>query len=290
MYPAEFDYVAPETLEEALGVLAEDPEARPLAGGQSLIPLLKLRLTEVKRLVDLRKIEGLRYVREEGDEIAIGALTPHAEVAASDRLTGAGRALAEAAASVGDPQVRNVGTLGGSLAHADPAADLPAAAVALDATLVTRGVEGERRVPAEEFFQGLWTTALEPGELLVEVRIPAGGGGNGSGGRGAYEKLAHRASGFAVVGVAAAVEVDEGRFGRVRVGLTGVGNRPVRLGDVEEVLAGGEVAEGVVAEACAGAGAAVEFPQDDLQGSGEYRRAMTDVYARRAIWRAATAG
>lgn len=282
MLPADFDYVAPDSLEEAVRILADDPEARALAGGQSLVPLLKLRLADPGRLVDLGRLDGLRYVRREDGEVAVGALTTHAEVATSEELRGGLRALAEAAGSVGDAQVRNRGTLGGSLAHADPSADLPAAALALDATLVVRGPEGERRVPARDFFRGLWTTALEPGELLVEVRLPAADGARGS-----YRKLRQEASGFALVGAAAAVETEGGVCRRAAVGVTGAGTAPLRLPAVEEALVGGPLTEERVREACEDAGEAVEAPQDSTHGSAEYRRAMTGVLARRAVLAAA---
>lgn len=282
MYPDRFDYVAPDSLEGVLDALAEDPEARVLAGGQSLVPLLKLRLAAPSRLVDLRKLDGLREVREEDDHLEVGAMARHAEVARWPALEGGARALAEAAASVGDLQVRNLGTLGGSLAHADPSADLPAAALALEAELVARGPEGERTIPAEEFFLGLWTTALQPGEVLTRVRVPRREGAGG-----AYAKLTHKASGFAVVGAAAVVEAEDGVCRRARVALTGAGTAPLRLPAVEEALEGEPLEEEAVEAACRGAGDAVESPQEDLQGSADYRRAMAGVMAKRAVLRAA---
>lgn len=282
MLPPDFDYVAPDSLEEALRILADDPEARVLAGGQSLIPLLKLRLADPSRLVDLRKLDDLRYVRRDDGRVAVGALTTHAEVAASDLLEGGARAVAQAARSVGDAQVRNRGTLGGSLAHADPSADLPAAVLALDAELVVRGPDGRRTVPAADFFVGLWTTALRPGEVLTEVRLPADDGA-----RGAYEKLRQKASGFALVGAAAVVEMDGDVCRRARIGVTGAGSAPQRLAEAEEALAGGPLDDDRVREVCADAGSAVEAPQDDLHGSADYRRSMTGVCARRAVLAAA---
>jgi carbon-monoxide dehydrogenase medium subunit len=285
MYPDEIDYVAPGSLEEALDALADDPGARVLAGGQSLVPLLKLRLATPGRLVDLRRLDELRYVRREDGAVEIGALTPHARVAGSGELSGGARAMRRAAASVGDVQVRNMGTLGGSLAHADPSADLPAAALALEATLVARGPDGEREIPAEEFFLGLWTTALRPGEILTAVRfdVPEAS-------RGAYAKLEHRASGFALVGAAAVLELEGDGCRDARVALTGAGSVPLRLPEVEEALAGSELDEASVEAACAGAGEAVESPQDDLQGSAAYRRAMSGVMAKRAVLEAAGRG
>lgn len=278
MLPAEFDYIAPDSLEEALEVLAEDPDATVLAGGQSLIPLLKQRLAHPSRLVDLRRLDGLRYVREAEGGVAVGALTPHAEVAASELLVDGAAALAQAARAVGDAQVRNRGTLGGSLAHSDPAADLPAAVLALDATLVARSAEGEREIPARDFFLGVWTNALEPGEVLTEVRFPVP-----SGSRGAYRKLRQKASGFALVGAAAVLELDGEACSAARVAVTGAGSAATRLPAVEEALVGGPVTEERAREACEGAGQALDAPQDDVHASADYRRAMTDVYARRAV-------
>ncbi|HKK08227.1 MAG TPA: xanthine dehydrogenase family protein subunit M [Gemmatimonadota bacterium] len=283
MLPSAFDYVAPSSLDEAIEALASDPEARVLAGGQSLIPLLKLRLARPGRLVDLRKLEALSYVREEDGGLAIGGMTPHAEVAGSPLLAGAARAVAEAAAAVGDPQVRNRGTFGGSLAHADPSADLPAAVLAMGGTLVARGPEGEREIPAGDFFLAPWTTALRPDEILTGARLPVPAGSGG-----AYVKLEQRASGFALVGVAAVLELEGGVVRRARLAVTGAGNRPVRLEGAEEALAGVDAAdEGAVREACRDAGSAVESPQEDLHGSAAYRRAMTGVMAARAVLRAA---
>ncbi|MEJ2371213.1 MAG: FAD binding domain-containing protein, partial [Gemmatimonadales bacterium] len=233
MLPAEFDYAAPESLEEALALLAGGGNVRMLAGGQSLLPTLKLRLDRPDLVVDLRNLSELSYVREADGEIAIGALTTYADLVASDLIgAGAARCLAEAAASVGDLQVRNLGTIGGSLSHADPAADLPAAALALDCTLVARSEEGDRAIAAADFFHGLWTTALLPSEMLREIRFRKASGG------GAYEKLRQAASGFALVGAAAVVEMDGDTIASARVALTGVGSGPVRLRALEEHLTG----------------------------------------------------
>jgi len=279
MLPSAFDYVAPTSLEEAIAALEADPDARLLAGGQSLIPLLKLRLARPGTLVDLRKLGGLRYVREEDGGVAIGGLTPHAEVAASPLLTGAGRAVAQAAASVGDPQVRNRGTFGGSLAHADPAADLPAAVLAADGSLVARGPDGEREIEAADFFLAPWTTALGPDEILTGAHLPIPPGSAG-----AYAKLEQKASGFALVGVAAVLELRDGAIRSARLAVTGAGSRPVRLEGAEQALAGVDPSdEAAVREACGDAGRALESPQEDLHGSAEYRRAMTGVVAARAV-------
>jgi len=283
MRPSAFDYVAPASLDEALEALSGDPEARVLAGGQSLIPLLKLRLARPSRLVDLRRLEELRYVRAEDGGLAIGGLTPHAVLATSRLLTGAARALAQAAAAIGDMQVRNRGTLGGSLAHADPSADLPAAVLALEATLEARGPDGGREIPAADFFVAPFATALDPGEILTSVRFevqPESLGG--------YAKLRQKASGFALVGVAAVLEMDGHACRGARLAVTGAGTLPRRLSSAEEALAGVDPRdEAAVREACRGAGEALPDVQADLHGSGEYRRAMTDVVAARAVLRAA---
>lgn len=281
MLPAEFDYAAPESLDEALALLGGG-NVRILAGGQSLLPSLKLRLDRPELVVDLRKIPELSYVRQEGEEIAIGALTTYADLVASDLVaSGGARCLAEAAASVGDLQVRNLGTVGGSLAHADPAADIPAAALALDVSLVACSEKGERTIAAANFFHGLWTTALRPSEILREIRFRKPDG------EGAYEKLRQAASGFALVGAAAVVELDGEAIAGVRVALTGVGSCPVRLQAVEERLAGEPLSEELVREACAAAGEVIEDPIGDAHASAEYRVAMAGVTARRAILRAA---
>lgn len=282
MLATAFDYATPDTLDEALGMLAGDPDARVLAGGQSLVPLLKMRLARPGTLVDLRRLDDLRGIRREGDVVEVGALTRHAEVAGSGELSGAGRALRDAAAAIGDAQVRNRGTLGGSLAHADPSADLPAAVLALDAEIELRGASGPRTVAAEDFFRGLFTTALEPGEILTGVRFNAP-----EGARGAYVAQRHPASGFALVGVAAVLGTEGGTCRWARIGVTGAGGAPFRLQDVEEALSGSSLDEEAVRSACEGAGDAVENPQSDLQASAGYRRAMTEVFARRAVLRAA---
>lgn len=283
MLPCSFDYVAPSSLDEAVEALAGDPEARILAGGQSLIPLLKLRLARPSRLVDLGRLDELRYVREEDGALGIGGLTLHADVAASPLLTGGARALAEAAAAVGDAQVRNRGTFGGNLAHADPSADVPPAVLALEGSLIARGPDGEREIPAEDFFLAPFTTALRPDEILTGARVPMIEGSVG-----AYADLQQKASGFALVGVAAVLELDGHRCRAARLAVTGAGDRPVRLPEVEEALTGVDATdEDAVREACRGAGAAIESPQEGLDGSAAYRRAMVEVVAARAVRRAA---
>ncbi len=247
------------SLDEALRLLAEGGEdAKALAGGHSLIPLLKLRLAAPETLVDIGRIEGLSYIREDGDRIAIGALTRHADVECSELLARRCRLLAETAAEIGDIQVRNRGTIGGSLAHADPNADLPAAVVALDAEIVATGPNGQRMLRAREFFRGLLETALEPGELITEVRVPPLDGAGS-----AYVKFNRRAQDWAIVGCAAIV-----RGEAETVAWTGVGWTPV-------------LAEGDWREA-----ASRLEPVGDLSGSAEYKRHLAGVLAERALARA----
>jgi carbon-monoxide dehydrogenase medium subunit len=281
MQPAEFDYAAPDSLAEALALLGEGGDVKLLAGGQSLIPTMKLRLDRPNRLIDLRKLDELRYIREGEGEISIGAMTTYNELAGSEVLHGAARCLSEAAAAVGDPQVRNLGTIGGSLSHADPAADLPAAVLALDCTMVAHSAGGDRSIPVSEFFHGLWATALQPDEILVEVRLAKRPGACG-----AYEKLSQAASGFALVGAAAVLEMEGDSCTSALVGVTGVGSGPLRLTGLEERLVGEDLTPELVRAACANAGDEIDSPQGDVHASAEYRRAMTGVVTGRAILRA----
>jgi aerobic carbon-monoxide dehydrogenase medium subunit len=254
---AGFELRRATSVDEAVRLLGEGGEdAKLLAGGQSLIPLMKLRLAVPATLVDLGRVEGLSYIREEGDGFAIGALTPHAALARSDVLRSRCAVLAEAASEIGDPQVRNRGTIGGSLAHADPHGDLPAVVVALGGEVVAVGPDGERTIPAREFFQGYLTTALEPAEVLTEVRVPAAP-------ESAYEKFNRRAQDWALVGCAAVV-----RNGTETVAWTGVGSGPV------------------LAEGDWRAAAQQLEPAGDLSGSPEYKRHLAGVLADRALARA----
>jgi carbon-monoxide dehydrogenase medium subunit len=279
MIAAPFEYEAPATVEDAVRLLTElGDRGRVLAGGHSLIPLMKLRLAQPEVLVDIGRIEGLREVRAEGDWLAIGALTTHTQVMADDAVRRECPVLAETAALIGDPQVRNRGTIGGALAHADPAADYPATVLALDAEIVAQGPQGRRTVPVTEFFTGLFTTALAPDELLVEVRVPRLGPGAG----GAYLKRPNKASHYAVVGVAAVVRLEGGRVGRLGVGVTGAGSQPGRAPAVEQALLGEVPTEAAIARAAEGAAEGVDL-LSDIHGSAEYRGAMARVYARRAV-------
>lgn len=276
MIPAAFEYHRPQTLDDALKLLAELPDAKLLAGGHSLLPLMKLRLASPAHLIDLGRMADLRYVKRDGDAVAIGAMTTHWMVESSDAITEAAPLLAETAARVGDVQVRNVGTIGGSLAHADPAADYPAAVLALDASIVAQSPRGRRTIDAAGFFTGVFSTALASDEILVELRVPVQRGG------GAYLKFAHPASGFAVVGVAALVRASGRRFEQIRIGITGVGPVPYRARTVEDALTGSSTSADAVEAA------AVHAPDDvdvneDIFAPAEYRAHLTRVYTRRAV-------
>jgi len=237
MYPSSFDYSAPSTVEEAVRLLAEHGEnAKLLAGGHSLLPLMKLRFTQPAHVVDLRRIPTLRGVRRDGASLVIGAMTTYTELASSAEIRDGAPIITDAASQIGDPQVRNRGTIGGSLAHADPNADLPAVMLALGATLIAAGPSGRRAISADEFFVGLFTTALSGGELLTEIRVPIPASRSG----GAYVKHPQPASRFALVGVAATVELERmsTRVQRARIAVTGLGNTPLRAIAIEEALTG----------------------------------------------------
>jgi carbon-monoxide dehydrogenase medium subunit len=269
-----FDYRRATSVDDALALLSGSGGAKLIAGGHSLIPLMKLRLSEPSVLVDIAHIPGLSGIREAGGGIEIGACTTHYQVASSALLAERCPLLAEAAGSIGDPQVRNRGTLGGSLAHGDPSADYPAAMLALDATVQVQGPRGTRGVPARDFFQGVFTVDLAADEIIVAVRFAPVR-------TGAYVRLRQRASHFAIVGVAAALEVSGGVIKGARVGVTGAGPSATRLAAVEEALAGKPANAATAADAAARA--TLDELNADLHGSEEYRRAMTKVFTRRAI-------
>ena len=281
MIPAAFEYESPRTLGEALALLASRPDAKLLAGGHSLLPAMKLRVAAPATLIDLGRIAGLAYVRSAGDGIAIGAMTTHAEIAASELLHATSPLLAETAAHIGDVQVRNRGTLGGSLAHADPAADYPAAILALNAEMVAMSEKGERVLRARNFFTGLMGTALRADEILTEIRIPKTRGAGT-----AYKKFHHPASGFAVVGVAAVVKLRGGNIESAAIGITGVGQTAYRAAAVESALRGKPLSS--VAKAVEKAAEKVEV-LSDIYASAEYRRHLAQVFTRRAIEAAAKA-
>jgi carbon-monoxide dehydrogenase medium subunit len=279
MIAAQFDYEAPRTLNEAIQLLASKPEAKILAGGHSLLPAMKLRLSAPGLLVDLGRIAGLSYIREAGEKIAIGAMTTHAQVAASELLRKQSPLLAETAEHIGDVQVRNRGTIGGSLAHADPAADYPAPILALDAELVVTGGGGERIIAARDFFTGLFATALQPNEILTEIRIPKTEGVGTS-----YRKFRHPASGFAVVGVAAVVRKQGAVIESAAVGITGVGQNAYRAAAVEEALRGKPAS--AIADAATHAADGVDA-LGDYFASAEFRKHLACVYTQRALTAAA---
>jgi len=283
MIPAPFEYVAPKTLEEALRLVERHgDEAKILAGGHSLLPLMKLRLAQPRYVIDIGRLRGMSYIREENGRIAIGALTTHADVAASDLLRAKCPLLAETAAQIGDVQVRNRGTLGGSLAHADPAADYPAAILALDAEVVIASKAGARTVAARDFFVDMLTTALRPGEILSQVRVSPKSPNTG----GAYEKMSQPASGFAIVGVAALITAGKaGKLEDVAVGITGLGPKAFRAESVEKALRGKTGSPKLFGDAARAAADGIE-PLSDLHASRDYRREMAIVYTRRALTRA----
>jgi carbon-monoxide dehydrogenase medium subunit len=284
--PPEFDYVKAGSVDEAVAALTDHGEdAKVLAGGQSLIPLLRLRLAYPSVLVDVGGVAEMRGVRDDGDAIVIGSSTTHAGVIADPLVQQHAPLVAKATVTVADRQVRHRGTFGGSLSHADPAGDLPAVAVALDALLVVAGAGGSRReVSAADFFVDYLQTALAPDELVVEVRVPKLGAGWGF----HYEKFHRVAQAWAIVGVAAAVKRDNGSIVEARIGLTNMGARPVRATAVEAALAGAGAEETSVAAAAAHADEGTE-PPSDLGGQADYRRHLARVLTRRAVLAAAGA-
>ena len=287
MYPPSFEYRRASTVQEAVQILAASGgQARVLAGGHSLIPLLKLRLASPSLLVDIGRIAELKGVHLSDGQLAVGALTTHAELANSALVRQHCPVLAEAASVIGDMQVRNRGTVGGNLAHADPAADLPAVAVALEASLSVTGPAGARSVAAGEFFLGPLITALGPDEVVTEVRFPSRSSlapGPGQRVGMAYLKFPHPASGYAVVGVAAAVALDDaGVFRSVRIGVTGAAHRAFRAAAVEQALVGQPAEAAVIEQAAAHATDGVEL-QEDLFASRDYRGHLCRVFVKRAL-------
>jgi len=284
MNPSEFAYQRAGSVEEAIALLQEHGDgAKLIAGGHSLLPILKLRLAEPDMLVDIGRIPELRGVQRTDAEIAIGALTTHHEIATDGQIQSALPLLSDAAARVGDRQVRNRGTIGGALAHADAAADYPAAILALDAAIVARGPRGERRIPAREFFLDFLTTALQPEEVLTEVRISLPPEGHGW----SYQKLANQASGYAIVGVGTVIVLhDQGAVADVRVGVTGAAAVAWRAEATETALQGQRLQNDVIAAAADLVDGGIDY-LDDLHGSAEYRRRVTRGLTRRAIVEAA---
>lgn len=281
MIPGEFQYFSPTTVEEVVSLLQEHgDEAKLIAGGQSLLPAMKLRLAQPSVLIDLGKVSSLRGVTVNGN-LTIGAMTTYHDVASSDDIRSACEALVECVAQIGDIQVRNRGTIGGSLAHADPAADLPALALALDATLTVQGPDGSRDINANDMFVDMLTTSLEPGEIITTIQLPRLGSGEGA----AYEKMRHPASRYAIVGVAAYVKMDGGTIGEIRVAVTGAGPKAERQGDVESALVGTSGDDDAIAAASEKAGEDMEY-MGDIQASEDYRKAMVKVYTKRAVKKA----
>ena len=274
MIPAAFEYERAESIVHALDLLAHNEDAKLLAGGHSLLPLMKLRLARPSMLVDIGRLHDLSYIREDGDAVAVGALTRHHDVEHSDVLKQHCPILAHAAGEIGDPQVRHVGTIGGSVAHGDPASDLPGVLLTLDAQFVVRGPEGSRTLAASDFFTGFFETALSPGEMVTEIRVPKLAAGTGW----SYQKFHRRAQDWAVVGVAAVLQRSNGSVSNPAVGLVNMGDRPLRAGTVEEALAGGTDP----GSASAGAAEGTNPPTDSF-GSAEYRRELAKVLARRAV-------
>ena len=283
MKPPPFSYAAPTTLAEAVGLLTEHAEAEPrvLAGGQSLIPLMNFRLAKPGYLIDLRNVAGLSGIRREGDILVIGAMTRLSELERSPEVAVAAPLLAEAVGLVAHTPVRNSGTIGGSLAHADPAAELPAVALASDADLVAAGPAGTRRIGAAEFFTGPFSTALAPDEILTEIRLPVWSGGH------AFVEFSRIHANFAVVGVAALIDLDGDRIRRAALALTGVAPTAIRATAAEAVLVGADAADpaGIKAAAAEAAGAAVEglTPAGDLHASPRTRLGLARTYLRRGI-------
>ncbi len=267
MIPAPFEYARAGSVDEAIRLLGATEDAKVLAGGHSLLPAMKLRIARPSMLVDIGRVEGLSYIREDGDRVAIGALTRHHDVANSELIEQACPIVAYAAGQIGDPQVRHVGTIGGSCAHGDPAGDMPSVLLALDAEFVAKGPSGERTIAAKDFFTSLLETALQPDEVLTEIRIPKTTGGW------SYLKFNRRAQDWAVVGVAA-IRMN----GAAHVGLTNMGFTPMRAAGVEEALAGGSDPAAAAARADEGTS-----PPSDAFGSADYRRELVKVLVERAL-------
>jgi aerobic carbon-monoxide dehydrogenase medium subunit len=280
MIPAEFDYKRATSLDDAISLLQQsNGEGKFLAGGHSLIPLMKLRLSEPGVLIDIARIPQLQGIREKDGKVEIGAASTHTDIATSEIVRRLCPVVAEAAAEIGDPQVRNRGTIGGSLAHADPAADYPAVMVALDAEIHIKGPGGWRAVKAGDFFQGMFTVDLAEDELIAGVQIaPAPTAG--------YAKLHQRASHYAIVGVAVSLDMDGNTCRSARIGLTGASTHAQRLAQVEASLAGKELSQANIDAAANLAADGLEDVNSDIHASEAYRRAMVKVFTRRAIQKA----
>jgi carbon-monoxide dehydrogenase medium subunit len=284
MIPASFDYLAPKSLDEALSALgARGEDAKLIAGGHSLLPLMKLRLANPKVLIDIGRIRGLNEIRAAKDQLVVGALATHFQIESSALLQKNCPLLPQTARTIGDVQVRNRGTIGGSVVHADPAADWPAAMLALGGRLKLRGRTGERMIDAEKFFLGPMTTAIEASEILTEIHLPMAPRRSGY----SYGKMAQQASGFAIVGVAISLCLDaKGRCEDVGIGITGLSDTPFRARKAEARLRGNKITT-KLADACAAEVAAGIDPLDDLHAAADYRAHLARVYTARAIQEAA---
>jgi carbon-monoxide dehydrogenase medium subunit len=280
MFPANFGYIAARSLDEALRLLAEhSEEAKLLAGGHSLIPAMKLRLSSPRTLIDLGTVPGLRGVKIDGGDLVIGALTVHADIASSDLVRKHVQGLADAASVIGDMQVRNRGTIGGSIAHADPGADLPVILTALNASFGAQSASGSRIIAAADFFIDFFTTSLPTSEILTEIRVPLPAAGAGT----AYAKLPHPASGYVVVSAGALIVRDSsGSCASARLALGGVGSGPVRATAAETELQGKSLTPQIIAAAAAKAAEGTD-PVEDSHAGAEYKRHVATVYARKAI-------
>ncbi len=281
MIPSAFDYAAPATVEEALGLLAAADAAgddvKVLAGGQSLLPVMKLRMADPSMVVDLGRIAGLSGVTDDGDSLLIGAMTPHHVIATDPLVAQHVPLLARAAATVADPQVRHRGTFGGALVHADPAGDMPAPVLATGATFVIAGPNGKRSVDAADFFQGYFTTAGEEGEILTAIRVPKYTGWGAH-----YEKFTRVAQQWSIVAVAALVRMEGGTIAEARIGLTNMASTPLRATAVEAALAGAPATADAVAAAASHAAEGTD-PASDLNGDASYRAHLAQVLTKRAV-------
>ncbi|MFN7937945.1 MAG: xanthine dehydrogenase family protein subunit M [Bryobacteraceae bacterium] len=277
MIAQNFDYATPVSLAEAFDLL-NDPGSKVLAGGMSLIPMMKLRLAAPGKVVDLRHVPGLSKIQQDGGMLRIGAMTTHHEIESTPLVRSACPLLAQAAAAIGDVQVRNVGTLGGSIAHADPSADYPAALQALEAEIRIAHRGGERTVVAKDFFQDTFTTALEPNELIVEISVPVEANSTGT----SYQKMLQPASGFAIVGVAARVAMEGGKVSMVRVGVTGLGGSSYRATNVEALLLGSDGSAADIGKSAEVVADGIDA-NGDIHASAEYRAHLARVYTARAL-------
>ncbi len=282
MFPSSFEYAAPHSLEEALSTLSQRAdEAKVLAGGQSLIPLMKLRFASPGLIVDLNRIPGLSFMEESGDHLRIGALTRNSELAASELLERSYPVMAAAAPLISDPIVRNLGTIGGSLAHADPAGDWGSVMIAMGADVVVRGPSGERTIPVKSLIVDTFTTSLEPTEIITEVRIPKSGGRSG----GTYLKLERKVGDFATVGVAVQLALDDGKVDRAGIALTAVGSKNLEAEAAQQALADVQPSVDAFEEAARLAAEAAN-PTSDVRGSADYKRAVVRTFVKRGLDRA----